>query len=177
MAVSEPADIRAHQGLQGPVREAGMDELQSRDAGAGPSAGAARRGSAVAVLGFTAGLAAAGAALAAVASRHPSHLQDGVLPWWLFAVAFFAASRWDVRVEVRHEAYAFGFAEVPLAIGLFHATPTALVLAYVVGGGLAIASAVRSPRKIAFNVALYAAETGAALALFAALAPRADVTN
>src|SRR5947209_19736678 len=100
------------------------------DAAHNPTTGAPQRRARAAdgaVLLLTAGLAATAVLLLTVGEHRAVVLRDGHLPWWLFAIAFAAAERWSVHLEVRHEAYSFALSEVPLTVGLFYSTPRALV--------------------------------------------------
>jgi diguanylate cyclase (GGDEF)-like protein len=79
------------------------------------------------------------------------------LPWWMFAIAFFAAARLAAMDSPRRGTQAITLAAAPFVVGLFHATPLALLLSYVVG--TALAAATRRPLAIwqtAFDVARFA---------------------
>src|SRR5258708_36350053 len=81
-------------------------------------------GIAVAVL--SGGLVAVAALLFEIADRNPVVTHGSRLPWWTFAIGFAVTELWVVRVEVRHEAHVFAFAEVPLVLALFYAAPGGL---------------------------------------------------
>ena len=55
------------------------------------------------------------------------------LPWWIFAIAFFAASRLASIDSPRHGTQSITLAAAPFVVGLFHATPLALLLGYALG--------------------------------------------
>jgi diguanylate cyclase (GGDEF)-like protein len=65
------------------------------------------------------------------------------LPWWVFAIAFFAAARLAAMDSPRRGAQAITLAAAPFVVGLFHATPTDLLAGYCVG--LSLAAATRRP--------------------------------
>src|SRR5579862_2149212 len=65
------------------------------------------------------------------------------LPWWAYAGAFFIAARLAAMDSPRRGTQAITMAAAPFVVGLFHATPSDLLLGYVVGTGLS--SAMRRP--------------------------------
>ncbi|HEX6418026.1 MAG TPA: bifunctional diguanylate cyclase/phosphodiesterase [Acidimicrobiales bacterium] len=100
---------------------------------------------------------------------------DGV---WL-ALAFFGCELFALRVERTHgEHYGFTLALVPLAVGLVYAEPEALVLARVAGvvAGLAVTRQ-RNPFEATYEVAIHAAQTVGAVAVFRALLGDAEVVG
>ncbi len=139
--------------------------------------GARRIDPAVAVAMLSGGLLALTVGLFAVAARHPVVRAGSSIPWWAFGIGFAITELWVVRVEVRHEAHVFGFAEVPLVLALFYASPGGLLLGRLVGASIMLALRVRSVRKVVFNLALFSAETAVAVAIFGALQHRADVIS
>ena len=98
---------------------------------------------------------------------------------WLVAaitvVAFFAAERIVFNVEYRRESVSFSLSEVPLAIALVFLGPFAAIGARLIGSLAAhLVGRKPTPMKLVFNAWLFAAETGLAFRLRAALAtPRA----
>jgi diguanylate cyclase (GGDEF)-like protein len=93
------------------------------------------------------------------------------LPWWGLAVAFYLAEALVVHLHFRKQAHTLSPSEVPLVLGLFLASPEALLVAQLVGAGLAFAVHRRQrPIKIAFNLALQSLCTGLGLLVFHALA-------
>ena len=80
------------------------------------------------------------------------------LPWWVFAIAFFAASRLASIDSPRHGTQSITLAAAPFVVGLFHATPLAMLLGYALG--TAAAAATRRPRafwQTAFDIVRFAA--------------------
>jgi diguanylate cyclase (GGDEF)-like protein len=94
-------------------------------------------------------------------------------PWaagwvWLAVVTggFFLAERYVVHLRLGRDAYAFTMMEIPMVLGLFFAPPQLLVLARLVGGGVAYAVERKALRKATFNCALFVLETSTAVALW-----------
>jgi diguanylate cyclase (GGDEF)-like protein len=79
------------------------------------------------------------------------------LPWWAYAIAFFAAARLASMDSPRRGTQAITLAAAPFVVGLFHATPLALLGGYLVG--TALAAATRRPIPIwqtAFDLVRFA---------------------
>ena len=68
------------------------------------------------------------------------------VPWWAYAIAFFAASRMASIDSPRRGTQAITLAAAPFVVGLFHATPLGLLVAYATG--TALAAATRRPRAV-----------------------------
>jgi len=78
------------------------------------------------------------------------------LPWWAYAAAFFLTARLAAMDSPRRGTQAITLAAAPFVVGLFHATPTDLLLGYVVGTGLS--SVMRRPLGLwqtAFDLARF----------------------
>jgi len=85
----------------------------------------------------------------------------------LLALAFGLAERFSVEIEVRKEAQSVNFAEIPLTIGIIFADPFSVIVGRLIGAGVAMISSRRPPLiKVLFNMAVFAAETAAALLVF-----------
>ena len=79
------------------------------------------------------------------------------LPWWAFAIAFFITARLASMDSPRRGTQAITLAAAPFVVGLFHATPPALLGGYAVG--IALAAATRRPWAIwqsAFEIVRFA---------------------
>ena len=85
--------------------------------------------------------------------------------------AFVAAEGREIRVEFRRQTFTLTGADAVLVVGLFFVAPLALLAARAGGGALVLLVKRTSPPKFAFNLALFATETGLAVTLFRALAP------
>jgi diguanylate cyclase (GGDEF)-like protein len=68
------------------------------------------------------------------------------LPWWAYAIGFFAAARLATIDSPRRGSQSITMAAAPFVIGLFYATPLALLIGYVVG--TALAGATRRSRSV-----------------------------
>ena len=88
-------------------------------------------------------LVAAGIALWVGHTAGLSSFQSPSFPWWAYAAGFFLAARLAAMDNPRRGTQAITMAAVPFVVGLFHATPTDLLLGYLVGTGLS--SAMRRP--------------------------------
>lgn len=89
------------------------------------------------------------------------------LVWWQLAVMFGLAEVAVVHIQIRRDAHSFSLSEVVLVLGLFFASPRGLVVAQVVGAGVALALHRRqSLLKLTFNLANFAVQAGVATALF-----------
>jgi len=97
------------------------------------------------------------------------------LPWWGLALVFFLAESFPVHLHFRSETHSLSLSEVGIVLGLFLASPEALLLGLVVGAGCALLMVRRQrPLKLAFNVAQFALSTCAALVAFRALVALGD---
>ncbi len=100
----------------------------------------------------------------------------GVSVPWLVAVTigFFLAQKYVVHLRLGGEAFAFSMMEIPLVLGLYFVRPDLLLAARLVGGVAAYAWQRKSPRKAAFNSALFVLETSAAVAVWNFVVGSAD---
>src|ERR1700694_5892820 len=73
------------------------------------------------------------------AARLPAFTNPS-LPWWVFAIGFFIASRVATVDSPRRGSQSITMAAAPFVVGLFYATPLALLGGYA-GGTAAAASA------------------------------------
>jgi diguanylate cyclase (GGDEF)-like protein len=75
-----------------------------------------------------------------------------------------------VHLHFRRDAHSFTLAEIPLVLGLFFASPAALVLARLLGAVPALLLVRRqAPQKLVFNLGLFLVDTSLALLIFHAL--------
>lgn len=92
-------------------------------------------------------------------------------PWWTLILGFAAAEVFVIHLERGSQTHTFSLVEIPLVVGLFLASPVQVVVARLIGGGLALAVHRRqAPLKLAFNLSLFALETSVAVMAFRALA-------
>jgi diguanylate cyclase (GGDEF)-like protein len=93
------------------------------------------------------------------------------LPWWMYAIAFFAAARLAAMDSPRRGTQAITLAAAPFVVGLFHATPLALLAGYVIG--TAFAAGTRRPWAVwqtALDMARFAVFAGIGIWVFRAIA-------
>jgi diguanylate cyclase (GGDEF)-like protein len=89
------------------------------------------------------------------------------LPWWSLALLFFLAEAFPVHLYLRSETHSLSLSELGIVLGLFLATPGALVLGFVCGSLLALVLVRRQkPLKVVFNVAQFALSTCIAIVAF-----------
>jgi diguanylate cyclase (GGDEF)-like protein len=94
-------------------------------------------------------------------------LPSPTLPWWVLALAFAATESSVLHIQRSREARSVSMSELPLVLGLFFASPLTLLLGRLAGGAVALVGLRRGPPlKTAFNLALFAAETAVAVAVF-----------
>jgi diguanylate cyclase (GGDEF)-like protein len=85
------------------------------------------------------------------------------VPWWALAALFVLAEWWRVCLYFRSNAHSFSLSEIPLVLGLFLTAPSGLVLARLIGAGVAMGLLRRQPPlKLLFNVGLFVLEAEAA---------------
>jgi diguanylate cyclase (GGDEF)-like protein len=89
------------------------------------------------------------------------------VPWWTLVIAFFAAEAYVVHLHFRSEAHTLSFSELALVLGLFLVAPGDLLLAQLLGAGIALLLRRRQrPLKAAFNLSLFALTSCLALSIF-----------
>jgi diguanylate cyclase (GGDEF)-like protein len=116
-------------------------------------------------------LLAVGAVLVPTFAADAAFLPDLPLPWWALALAFGATETFVLNIQTRRETQTISFSELPLVVGLFFASPVALLAGRVVAMAVVMIVYRRSPPvKVAFNLALVLAQTSVTITLFAAIA-------
>jgi diguanylate cyclase (GGDEF)-like protein len=127
---------------------------------------------ALVVVGLSAGLLALAVALGAPFMDRTPLLDAPTVPWWVLALAFGATEVSVLHVQVNREARSISLSELPLILGLFFASPLALLVGRMVGSVLVLIFHRRSPAlKTLFNLSLFAAESCVALVIFSAIVP------
>jgi diguanylate cyclase (GGDEF)-like protein len=104
------------------------------------------------------------------AAALPVYAQPDV-PWWAYAIAFFAAARLASMDSPRRGTQAITLAAAPFVVGLFHATPIELLEAYAAGIGLAAVT--RRPLAIwqpAFEIVRFGVFAGLGIWAFRTIA-------
>lgn len=102
---------------------------------------------------------------------------EGVLPipWWGMAVLYYVFELAVVHFRFRRDAHSFSVSEIATVLGLYLASPTALIIGQVVGGAAALALN-RHQRgvRLIFNVAAFGTQTLVVAVVFFALVDRDD---
>jgi diguanylate cyclase (GGDEF)-like protein len=89
------------------------------------------------------------------------------LQWWLIAMVVAFAESYAVHIHLRRHSHTMALAEVPMVLGLFFASPTALLVGRVVGSAFALTLHRRQPPlKLAFNVSMFALESALLVVVF-----------
>jgi diguanylate cyclase (GGDEF)-like protein len=102
---------------------------------------------------------------------------DAHLPWWALVGGFLAAEVCVVHVHIRGDAHSFSLSEVPLVVGLFCTAPRGVLLAQLLGAGLALVLHRRqSLQKLIFNLAQFSLSTAVAVVVFHAFPQRSPLT-
>ena len=91
-------------------------------------------------------------------------------PWWALALAFTFTELFVVHLPLRREAHSFSLSDITLVLGLFFVDPADLILAQLVGAGVALAIRRQSPMKLTFNLAHFCLEACVAVVVFHAIA-------
>jgi diguanylate cyclase (GGDEF)-like protein len=124
----------------------------------------------LAVLAVVAALLGLATVLVVPLAQRGPFLPSPTLPWWVLALAFAAAESSVLHIQRGREARSISMSELPLVLGLFFASPIALLVGRLVGGAVMLIVLRRCPPlKTCFNLALFAAETGISLAVFSAV--------
>jgi len=105
----------------------------------------------------------------------PSPVQ---IPWPAFAGAFCIAEWWRVYIHFRRSAHSLSLSEIPMVFALFLVNPTGMLLARLIGGGIALGLLRRQPAtKLFFNLGLFSVEAGLATMLVHWLVPASAVVG
>ncbi|HMC71334.1 MAG TPA: sensor domain-containing diguanylate cyclase, partial [Mycobacteriales bacterium] len=96
------------------------------------------------------------------------HIRPDFIVWAVvLSVAFCLVEVVPIHLEWAGQAYSMSLSEVPLVLGLFFCPTSLLVLARVLGSGIALACARKQPpHKLAFNMASQSLEATVALVVF-----------
>ncbi|MEA3214992.1 MAG: hypothetical protein QOJ19_1148, partial [Acidimicrobiia bacterium] len=127
-----------------------------------------RAAGALAPINLLTGGIALTAVLLAIAVRSITPPENAVaIPWWILAAAFLAAERFLVHIPSRRTAHTLTFAELPLVMGLFFASPLTLLGSQLLGAcvALLIDRHMSGIRRV-FNLAQYGLTSGVAILVF-----------
>ena len=100
----------------------------------------------LAVLALVAGLVGIAAVLVVPLLSRGPFLPTPTLPWWVLALAFAAAETSVLHIQRGREARSVSMSELPLVLGLFFASPVALLVGRVVGGAVPSSSCAAARR-------------------------------
>jgi len=116
---------------------------------------------------LVASMTAGALALYVTALHGESAVAGPAVPWWALALLFLLAESFPVHLHFRSETHTLSLSEIAMVVGLFFATPAALLLAVVAGSGGAFVLARRQrPVKSAFNIAQFALSVAASIVVF-----------
>jgi diguanylate cyclase (GGDEF)-like protein len=122
------------------------------------------------LFGLIAALLVLSAALVPHFIRDHAFLAGFSLPWWAMALAFAGTETFVLNIQARRETQTISFSELPLLLGLFFASPLALLGGRIIASTVVMVGVRKSPpMKVALNVALLVAETSVAIAIFDAI--------
>jgi diguanylate cyclase (GGDEF)-like protein len=99
----------------------------------------------------------------------PRVVQHDVLTILLIAGLFALAESSQLHIEIRRQTFSASVSELPLVLGLFLLSPTALLLARLSGAGCVFLARRTSATKVVFNLGLFTAEVGTGVLLFGVL--------
>jgi diguanylate cyclase (GGDEF)-like protein len=121
----------------------------------------------LAVLGIIVVLLTIGAVLGHRFVTQGPFLPSPTVPWWVLAIAFAATESSVLHIQRDREARSVSMSELPLVLGLFFASPLALLVGRLVGAVTTLTILRRCPPlKTTFNLVLFTAETAVALTVF-----------
>jgi diguanylate cyclase (GGDEF)-like protein len=124
---------------------------------------------------LVAALAVAAALLSAKLAELAPMLASPDLPWWGLALMFFLAEAFPVHLHFRSETHTLSLSEFAVVVGLFLASPCALVLGMTLGSAAALLLIRRQrPLKAAFNVAQFVFSVASAVVAFRLVAMPGD---
>ena len=89
------------------------------------------------------------------------------LAWPIVALGFYLAEIAVLHLRFRRDAQSFSMSEIAITVGLFFATPTAMLIGQFVGNAVAlILNRRQPPMKLVFNLAQFTVQIGAAIIAF-----------
>ena len=106
----------------------------------------------------------------------PAPVATVAVPFWVLVAGFYVAEQAVVHLHFRHHAHSFSMSEIPLIVGLVFFPPLEVIVAQLIGVGIALTVHRRqSVVRLGFNLSQFAAQTAvAALVFHGALALGAD---
>jgi diguanylate cyclase (GGDEF)-like protein len=124
---------------------------------------------------LVAALSVAAAFLSAKLAELAPMVASPRLPWWALALMFLLAEAFPVHLHFRSETHTLSLSEFAVVVGLFLASPSALVLGMTIGSAAALVLIRRQrPLKAVFNVAQFVFSVASAVVAFRAVATLGD---
>jgi diguanylate cyclase (GGDEF)-like protein len=108
---------------------------------------------------------------------HPPGTVPLRLPWYVLAVAFFAAELKVIDVHFRREKHSFSLSEFPAVIGFFMLSTTDYFLALLSGTAIALLLSRQALPKLAFNLSNFAFTAAVALTIFNLIDPPTGIPD
>jgi diguanylate cyclase (GGDEF)-like protein len=100
----------------------------------------------------------------------PGPIASFEIPWGLLAAMFCVAEIFVIHIQFRRDAASFSLNEIPLVLGLFFVAPADLVLAQLLGVGVALVlHSKQPPLKLFFNLTRSALEVCVAVMAFSSI--------
>jgi hypothetical protein len=97
------------------------------------------------------------------------------MPWWALIPMFYAAERTVVHFSFNRHSHSFSLSEIPLVLGLFFASPAAVVVGHAAGSLIALSLHRRQNlQKLVFNVVQFTLQAALAIVVFRAVIGSAD---
>jgi diguanylate cyclase (GGDEF)-like protein len=152
--------------------------VSAGEAGASPAVASLRAGVRARGWAFGVALVAAAALVGYLAVEDRAQpLEDGRLPWWVFAIAFLLAEAYVVKAEWRPEIAALSPHDAGLGLGLFLLAPAGLLGAQLLGAAAALAL-LRTPGtwRVMVRLATLVLSSSVAILLFGALERMGDAS-
>ncbi len=89
------------------------------------------------------------------------------LAWPVVALGFYLAEIAVLHLRFRRDAQSFSMSEIAITVGLFFATPSAMLIGQFVGNAVAlVANRRQPPMKLVFNLAQFTVQVAVAITIF-----------
>ncbi|MDH3250920.1 MAG: hypothetical protein OEQ47_18265, partial [Acidimicrobiia bacterium] len=112
-------------------------------------------------------LAVLAVAIVPFALAYDAPTSEPRLGWPLVALGFYLAEIAVLHLRFRRDAQSFSMSEIAITVGLFFATPLAMLVGQFVGNAVAlIVNRRQPPMKLVFNLAQFTVQVGAAIVVF-----------
>jgi diguanylate cyclase (GGDEF)-like protein len=89
------------------------------------------------------------------------------IPWWILTVLFFVSEVAVVHIQLKRQVFSASLSELPLVLGLYFVAPQWMIVAYVIGAGVALIVHRRQRLlKLVFNLCHFALQAALAALVF-----------